>query len=162
MRSAGRCGKAAGWVLGAFLLTCSVWSAPARASVSFDVAAEDADGTAALQAGSHPYSLQLDAAIEEEGDPGFRALTIHLPPGLLVNPIQITECSAAAFETPRTSPYEVSESGESCPNSSQVGVIAVDAGGTVRYFGLFNLASEAGIVNRLGAAPFGVPLPASR
>src|SRR5262249_18801326 len=93
-----------------------------------------------------------------ESDGDLRDLAIHLPPGFLINPTAISECSAAAFHTPRTSPYEASSSGESCPNSTQLGVLSVDVADTARYFGLFNLVPPPGDAAALGAPPFGPPL----
>lgn len=128
--------------------------AQALAITELDVAARKENGVAVTQAGAHPYSLEI--RLSSGGS--LRSARIGLAPGLLINPTQTTECSAAAFHTPRTSPYEASDSGESCPSSSQVGTIAVDAGGTVRHFGVFALATAAGILTQVGAAPFGVPL----
>ncbi len=65
---------------------------------------------------------------------------------------------AAAFATPRTSPYEASASGESCPNSTQVGVLTVQTGAATRNFGLFNLVPPFGAAAAIGASPFGTPL----
>ncbi len=136
--------------------------APAGARAGFDfeslhVAAEKQGGGAVTQAGAHPYVFRVDIALntsggESEGD--LRDLTVDLPPGLLINPTVPSECSATAFHTPRPS----SLSGESCPNASQVGVIAVNKGGTTRWFGLFNLVPPFGATASIGASPWGVPL----
>ncbi|HKH64078.1 MAG TPA: hypothetical protein VKA35_01295 [Solirubrobacterales bacterium] len=130
-------------------------------SGGFEVAAEQSDGTAANLAGSHPHVFRAELRFEVEGDASdgdLRDLAIELPPGFLVNPEAVGECSAAAFQTPRVSPYEVSDSGESCPNSTQVGTVAVDVGGTIRHFGLFNLVPPFGTPAAFGFAPFGVPV----
>src|SRR6185369_11969872 len=87
-----------------------------------------------------------------------RGLTLHLPPGFLVNPSAVPECHGSDFHTPRNSPYEAAASGENCPNDTQVGVLRVDRGGTSTWFGLFNLVAPAGSVAAIGASPFGVPL----
>jgi hypothetical protein len=144
------------WVsVGALVALVIAASAPeAVASLEFRAAAKKADGTPVTQAGAHPYSLELDL----ESTEALRSAHLSLPPGLLINPTQVSECSVAAFRTPRSSPYEASASGESCPNASQVGVVAVNAGGTVRYFGLFNLAAAPGALTQIGASPSGVPL----
>ncbi len=123
----------------------------------FDVAAENQSGGAVTQAGAHPYQLEADVGLGVSGD-SLRDLRLDLPPGLLVNPTAIGECSLTAFHTHRVSPYEASQSGESCPSSTQDGVIAVEKGGVTRRFGLFNLVAPAGAVASFGASPFGVPL----
>lgn len=137
-------------------------SAQAAFSVSaFSVAAEKNGGGAETQAGGHPYAFSADLAFDTEGGARPpRQMTLHLPPGFLVNPTAVSECSAAAFGTPRgdTSFETPSASGESCPNSTQIGTIGVRAGGSTRYFGLFNLMPAFGDVAAFGASPFGTPL----
>jgi hypothetical protein len=129
-------------------------------------------GSAASQAASHPYALELSAGFniggEFEGQPGvafpdgdLRNLRIELPPGLLLNPNVLEECSAAQFNAPRLSPFEAGRSGESCPDRSQVGTLELKTsldGGQTRRFGLFNLAPPSGVAGQLGAAPFGQPV----
>lgn len=122
----------------------------------FSVAAKKQDGTPSTQAGSHPSVLEADLAFADDGD--LRNFELDLPGGFLVNPTAVPECSDAAFHAPRVSPYESSASGESCPNSTQVGTVAVDVGGTVRHLGLFNLAPPFGSSAAIGFSPFGVPV----
>jgi hypothetical protein len=129
----------------------------------FDAAARADGGGPATLAGSHPYSLEFGLALDQSGgDSDLRELTIDLPSGLLANPAATSIlCSAAAFATPRTSPFEASVSGESCPDRSQVGTIEVASGagaGETRRFGLFNLEPGSGSALRLAASPFGLPL----
>ncbi len=112
-----------------------------------------ANGTAATLAGSHPHALFYRLAFDE-GD--LRDLHLQAPPGLVENPTTIEQCSQAEFDTPRSSPYEASQSGESCLDESQIGVVRViKEGGSSRAFGLFNLAPSDGVPAQLGFAPFG-------
>lgn len=153
----------------ALLAACALL-APASAAASFgfssfSVAAEKQGGEPVTQAGSHPYRLETDVSLNTIGgasDGDLRDLTVHLPPGLLINPTALSECSSTAFHTHRTSTHETSESGENCPNSTQVGVIGVKvggkAGGEERHFGLFNLVPPFGDAAAIGASPFGAPL----
>lgn len=130
-------------------------------TAGFSAFAENKSAGAANEAGMHPYALKARVGLNTVGgasDGDLRNLRISLPTGLLVNPSKVNECSAAAFGTPRVSPYEATTSGENCPNSSQVGVIAVNIGGTTRHFGLFNLAPPFGSAAAFGASPFGTPL----
>jgi hypothetical protein len=129
-------------------------------------------GTPAARAGEHPYQLGFTVALNQggefEGQPGaafadgdIRDLGIEMPPGLLVNPGALDKCSLAQFRTPRTSPFEESKAGESCPDRTQVGTVEVKTslgGGLARRFGLFNLAPAPGVAAQLGFAPFGVPV----
>ena len=122
------------------------------------------DAVAADQAGTHPDELAVHFGFNKQGqytDGDLRDLEVELPAGMLANPTATGECSAAEFATPRSSPYEASLSGESCPNSSQVGVIAVHSsygGGLTRHFGVFNLTAPYGSAEAIGFASFGVPI----
>jgi hypothetical protein len=152
----------------------------AQASFGFLLGAEGFKVTATAeggkeadtQAGSHPYSLitevNLKTAGEIPGRPGvpatdgdIRDLHLEEPGGLIENAEAIPRCALAQFHTPRTSPFEASQSGESCSDASQVGVVAVHSsvgGDTTRTFGLFNLAPAPGQISALGFAPYGVPI----
>jgi hypothetical protein len=129
-------------------------------------------GEAANLAGSHPYQLDLDLHLNRGGpteaqpatqapDANLRDLRLELPPGLLANPRALDRCSFAAFHTQRKSPFETSQSGESCPDRSQVGTLEITSsqdGGTTRRFGLFNLNPPPGVAAQIGASPFGSPV----
>ncbi len=123
------------------------------------VSALKADGDPATVAGTHPALLHAHLDLESDsGSAPLRNLKLALPPSFLVNPEVIDECDDAEFATPRTSPYETSASGESCSNSSQLGVLTVHTGSATRSFGLFNLVPPFGAVASIGAAPFGAPM----
>jgi hypothetical protein len=137
-------------------------------------AAAYADGGApASRAGQHPYQLDFTIGLNQGGEfedqPGvnfadgdLRDLRIEMPPGLLFNPAAIEKCSLAQFHTTRQSPFEApSQSGESCPDRSQVGTVTVKTslgGGIERRFGLYNLQPAPGIPAQLGFAPFAAPI----
>jgi hypothetical protein len=134
-------------------------------SAGFSAAAFADGGSPATQAGSHPYEVELGLGLDQSG--GARELQstrVTLPPGLLLNPANGTGllCSDQAFSTPRTTPFVAgSESGESCPDQTQVGTVEVTTGlggGKTRTFGLFNREPKAGEAARFGAAPFDQPL----
>jgi hypothetical protein len=141
-------------------------------SAGFDVSATELDGSVDAKAGSHPYELSttigLNPSSEPAGQPGFffsdgdvRDIRIDRPPGLIENQNVVAQCSIAAFNTPRVSPFQESLSGESCPDASQVGTITVRgafAGGATRTFGVFNLVPPPGFPALIGASPFGTPL----
>jgi hypothetical protein len=158
--------------LAALLAIAALALAPSSANAAFgfktgpegfDVALEKEDGSPPALSGTHPYELHIKVGLNEtsgfaEGD--LRDLEIELPQGVLVTPT-VDQCNLDQFATHRVSPYQESLSGESCPNKSQVGTIAVRTAGTTRWFGLFNLNHPPGAPIALGAAPFGVPIIAT-
>jgi DNA-binding beta-propeller fold protein YncE len=119
-------------------------------------------GAAATLAGSHPAQFDVHIGLDQGGGAAdLRDLGVELPAGFLLNPGALPLCSPASFGTPRSSPFEQSSSGESCPDRSQVGTVEVTTGaggGQTRRFGLFNLDPSGGTAGRFGAAPFGQPL----
>ena len=124
-----------------------------------DVSVLKSDSTPDTAAGTHPATFHAHLDLEtESGADRLRNLNVALPPSFLVNPEVIDECDDAEFATPRTSPYESSASGESCSNSSQLGVVTVHTGTATRTFGLFNLVPPFGAVASIGASPFGMPM----
>ncbi len=137
-------------------------------SEGFSAIAREESGAVDHQAGSHPFQLtttiNFNPAVESPGEPGVpfsdgdvRELRLDLPPGLIENPSAVPQCSLADFHTHRTSPFEASLSGESCPDRTQIGVVTVissHAGGE-RTFGLFNLEPPPGAPSEIGFNPFG-------
>lgn len=144
--------------------------APANATAfglsSFEMRAIAEGGAPATLSGSHPYAMTAAIAFEDEGSGPFsegdlRNLKLELPPGLIENPNALDKCAAADFHTPRTSPFEESLSGESCPPTTQVGTVTLHTsygGGQVRTYGLFNLTPAPGVPAQLGFAPYGTPV----
>jgi hypothetical protein len=123
-------------------------------------------GEAATVAGSHPYRLSFHIGLRQggefEGQPGavfpdgdLRDLRLEMPNGTIVNPTVAPPCDQEDFLTSRSSPFEASKSGESCPESSQVGTVALQSSAGRRTFGLFNLTAPPGVAAELGFAPYG-------
>lgn len=156
------------------LLVAGALAAPATAAADFGLlpgeagfkvaVAADAGGDPATLAGSHPYSLVTELNFNRAGqfsDGDLKDLTYDLPPGLIENPTAVPRCGTAQFATPRTSPYEESQSGESCSGLAQIGIVTVEsshAGGETRSFGLFNLAPPPGSPSRFGFSAYGEPV----
>jgi hypothetical protein len=160
-----------GVVIGAAIAIALLGAPAASASFGFlpgaegfSATAEAEGGAPAFQAGSHPMALTMKVGFNRAGqfaDGDLRELSLELPPGLIENPTAVPQCSQADFETPRSSPFEDSRSGEDCPDRTQVGTIAIESsegGGETRTFGLFNLAPPPGVPSQLGAAPYGAPV----
>lgn len=118
-------------------------------AAGFSVSAANQDSTPTTQAGAHPYQLRFGVDLNTSGgasDGDLRDFRLGLPPGFLINPTVASECSAAAF------------AGGSCPNSSQVGVLRIDVGGSERWVGLFSLFPPFGAPAAIGASAFGTRL----
>ena len=155
--------------LSALVTIASMLALPAAAQASFGIAEFDAGaraqgGAIATEASSHPVSLDIDVELEHAGafaEGDLRDLSVELPPGLLENPTATPVCKQTDFLTPRESPWEESLSGESCPDNTQVGTIALTSshgGGETRTFGLFNLTPPPGAPSELAANAYGMPL----
>ena len=163
-------------LLAAIAVAGAAWiPATAQASLgfsSFEVAASEENGQPDERAGSHPFALTakvaFNLAAEHPVAPGgpytdgdLRDLFLEMPAGLLEDPEAVSQCTLAQFHTPRVSPHEASLSGESCPDQSQIGVVAAHSsllGGATRTFGVFNLAPPPGAPSQFGFSPFGIPI----
>jgi hypothetical protein len=156
------------------LAAAALWLAPVPAQAAFgfrpgnegfDVHATAEGGTApATLAGSHPYSLVTEINFNKVGnfsDGALKNLELDLPAGMIENPTAVPKCSPAQFSTPRDTPFEASLSGESCPATTQVGVVTLHSshgGGETRTFGVFNLSPPPGFPSQFGFAPYGEPI----
>jgi hypothetical protein len=136
--------------------------AAAPIDAGFAASAWDAHGGSASLAGSHPYGIELSFRLDQVGgEADLHELAFDLPPGVLLNPAALPLCQPEDFATPRSSPFETSQSGESCPDRTQLGTVEFEGapgGGQPRRFGLFGLDPPSGVGARLGASPFGAPL----
>lgn len=103
-----------------------------------------------ISAGSHPDAVHLHLQFATsggftDGDP--RNLRLAFPSGFLAAPVAADECTTAAVED--------------CPDSSQVGLVALKTGaegGITRYFPVYNLQPPFGSPEAIGFAPFGVSM----
>jgi hypothetical protein len=111
--------------------------------------------------GSHPFEIRAHFkfnSLGERSDGDLREMRVDLPPGLVANPLAVGKCSEKLLETPRSSPFAPSRSGESCPGISQVGVVTLVTDreeGRPHMFGVFNIQAPPGSAAELAAAPYG-------
>jgi hypothetical protein len=152
-------------VLSGLLLVAGLLFAPSAqaefgfvpGSEGFSVEATQSGGAPAKLANSQPFALVAKVGFRPGGE-DLRDISLELPAGLFENPSSVSKCTQAQFQTPRTSPYETSRSGESCPNASQVGVVAIHTPGGTRSFGMFNLVAPPGRPSQIGFSPYGAPV----
>jgi hypothetical protein len=147
--------RAIGILFGAAVLSALVTSPAAAASFGLHdlgVSISTSSGTPALQAGSHPYAMQTNVAVNTELNAGSgkvvpseeaKDMLISFPPGLVGNPTAVPRCSAEEFLAGLT--------GE-CSNTSAVGVARIEFGepGAFVSFPLYNLAPSPGAVATVG------------
>jgi hypothetical protein len=115
----------------------------------WDVWFSNADGTLDTQAGSHPYeatfSFNLAAEERDVFGPGgspvggeAREIVAELPPGFVGNPTVVPQCTREEFDE------------NSCPNGSQIGIIAVTVAlGLHFHADVFNMVPPAGIADQI-------------
>jgi hypothetical protein len=159
------------------LLGCAVFAPASQAAFGieeFALTFENADGTPALQAGSHPFAVTSNVRFhaapttifdEESQNPAeelpegaTKDLDVELPAGLVGDPTAAPRCSGADF-------IDINEETKepACSNSSAVGVIViktVSAADELAYISapVYNIAPPEGAVEKLGFAPYGVPI----
>ena len=152
------------------LLASLALASPASAAFGLkelDVSFENQDGTPATQAGSHPFAMTTELAVNtettEEGDVPegeIRDLTIAQIPGFVGNQTAVPTCSAADFNTR-------SQGRPACPDATAVGYSGVEAeykvipsAGEDKFFHapLYNLAPPPGVAARLGFVVLNVPI----
>jgi hypothetical protein len=130
----------------------------------FELAAEEAGGGAATQAGGHPYQLTTTIGFDRTERVAFvnpnkkiplepappREVNVKLPPGLIGNPTPFPQCTAAQFTN------EGEKTSNACPEDTAVGYANITIDTTqlygVRVFRVpvFNLAPDRGEPARFG------------
>ncbi|HEY2140702.1 MAG TPA: hypothetical protein VGG98_01430 [Solirubrobacteraceae bacterium] len=130
----------------------TVSNAPVSFGVQdFEIWASNPDGTADIQAGSHPYELTTafdlttyqgnsEKEVGEEGSiPAGEGenIAVNLPPGIIGDPNAVAQCPRKLFVE------------ESCPASTQVGIDRAFIGQLSYRFSVFNLVPPAGMPAQL-------------
>jgi hypothetical protein len=139
---------------------------------NFELAPEEADGSATTQAGKHPFQLTTTVGFDKTGRFTFvnpnediplepappREVNVKLPPGLVGNPTPFPQCSAALFAAARE------HASNGCPQNTAVGYanITID---TTQLYGVnvfsvpvFNLVPDHGEPARFGFTVEGAPV----
>jgi hypothetical protein len=141
---------------------------PTRFGVEdYELRAESADGSQDTQAGSHPFQLTTDIALNQVADrakppAAVKDLHFNLPPGLIGNPTPFPQCPLAKF-------IGNAEEGQNfCPDDTVIGVASVSffsGGHSLGAIGkqtatvpLFALAPSVGEPARFGFDVLGDPV----
>jgi hypothetical protein len=145
------------------LLALTAGSASADFGVArFDGSVLNQDGSAAKQAGGHPYEVSVDISLARAFDPNFftdmpegsvRNLTVDMPAGFVGNPQATpTRCTEQQLS-------DVVTSGASeCPPSSQVGVVDVETTNGVAPYPVFNMEPPENVPGMFGFNVAGSPI----
>ncbi len=126
-------------------------AAPAMADYGFskfDVTFTNADGTPATQAGSHPFAMMTEGAVNRVGskvDGEIKDLFIEQVGGLVGDATAMPRCSNADFLT-----SDFTHNG--CPQETAVGVTAVQLGVEAQWYqnAVYNLVPPPGVATKLG------------
>jgi len=139
----------------------TVSSEPTRFGIEqYELRAENANGSPDTQAGSHPFQLTTDLAINQNASThtppaATKDLHFNLPPGLIGNPTPFPQCPLVKF-------LDNAGSGQnSCPDNTVVGVAQVSLyleGEAVLEVPLFTLVPSIGEPARFGFYILGVPV----
>ena len=141
------------------VLVCAVFAVPAGASFGlehFDVTFTNQDGSPATQAGSHPFQMTTEVAVNKLGpktpDGELKGLVAEQIEGLIADPAAIPRCSTGDFLTLRE------DRPSACPDSTAVGAIATQLTVDTNYAPVFNLVPSPGVVLKLGAIVYNTPV----
>lgn len=133
---------------------------PAQGGMSVSLTNEN--GTPDTQAGSHPFAYTSTLQVNTEEREGFTApaggdiknIEVSLPPGLVGNPSATPQCSLEEFR----SNFAVNTISfkESCPDSSQIGILETTVGGVKFWPELYNLVPQRGYPAEFGFRVLGI------
>jgi hypothetical protein len=133
----------------------------------FDVYFTEKDGSPAAQAGSHPYAMVTNLAVNTVPDPLYgevpddevKDIEVHLPVGFAGNPSAVPECATEDFV--RTLPGDAQTAKSSlCPDATAIGEVAAGVEKPGKYFHapVYNLEPSPGTAAKFGFVVLGVPV----
>jgi hypothetical protein len=151
-------------ILGAAFVVALLTAGPAQADFgvkSFSFAFTNEDGSAATQAGSHPFAQTLTFDVntkEEEGkvrpDGDVKSVRFDLPPGFIGSTTAVPRCASADFLTIDATGYPT------CPDATAIGVIQAETLNFGQHYNapVYNLVPPPGVAVKIGFAAFSVPV----
>jgi hypothetical protein len=153
--------------LGGALFMALILAAPAQAEFGlkeFSLSPRNENGSAAIQAGSHPFELDTSFNVNTVEDPeseeqvpegDAKLLRFSLPEGLIGSLAAVPPCATADFLT-----FVEEEEVPSCANATVVGTTQVQAQhqGVLLAEPVYNIAPPPGVAVKLGFWAFTVPI----
>ncbi|HYP54984.1 MAG TPA: hypothetical protein VEQ41_01600 [Solirubrobacterales bacterium] len=147
--------------------------APGVASADFgfkavDVTFTELNGSASLEAGSHPFAMTttleantaLDGSGNETPEGDFKDIVVDFPAGLVATPDSVPPCPAAQF-------LDIAGDETACPNSSALGFGEIEASTAgpipagvdfIHPLPVYNLEPSPGAVAKIGFVVVGLPV----
>jgi hypothetical protein len=149
-----------GWLA---LLTPSAWAGfgfPTEGGLAVSIT--NRDGTPDTQAGSHPFAFTSTISVNTEEREGrinpaggeVKDVEVSLPAGFVGDPSATPQCSLEQFRE-HTSENLISFR-ETCPSTTQVGLLELTFGGIKFYPELYNLVPQRGYPAEFGFRVLGV------
>ena len=160
-----RSGGRAALILALAALALLWAAAPASASFGLheaEVGFEEADGSGAVEAGSHPFAARTSFGVNTVTDPvlefevpeqDLRNLQVDFPPGFVADRAAAAQCSTAEFRP-------AGGGGPQCSPASAVGEVEVElsAPGDIQKSLVYNLTPPPGAVLKFGFEVLQVPV----
>jgi hypothetical protein len=147
--------------LSAVLVSMMFGAASAHAEFGFenaDLLFTNANGSTAIQAGSHPFAMTTTFTVKTKIDPesgaeipdeAFKDLEVDLPPGFAVDPLAVPRCSGGDFLF-----VDTTHPSSLCPDSTALGVVGIrgEAGNPnpTDFAAVYNLVPPPGSPARFG------------
>ncbi len=164
----GACVIAMGFLVILLVLVAVVIPASAHASFgleTFNLAFTNEDGSPATQAGSHPFAVTADLALNTEpGHPlqlegEIKDLNVSQIPGLVGDPGVTPRCPTDLFLT-RPARSRAEELETECPDATAIGTIVAEIEGarTTHSGAVYNLPPSPGTVAKIGFVIATVPI----
>jgi hypothetical protein len=130
----------------------------------FGVSITNRDGSPDTQAGSHPFALttalRLNTEVREGGivpaGGDTQRIEVEVPPGLVGDPSAVEQCPIEQF---RGELYKnLISFNESCPDTSQIGILEVSFGAIKYWPAVYNLVPQRGYPAEFGFRVLGIPV----
>jgi hypothetical protein len=147
---------------------CSAASAQASFGLKeFDTYFAEADGSPALQAGSHPYELVTSLALNTVPGPPFgenpdeevKDIEVELPAGFAGDPSAMATCPTEDFVRSQQGNSQTALS-TLCPDNTAIGEVTAEAEkpGSHYHAAVYNLEAGPGEAAKFGFVVFKVPI----
>jgi hypothetical protein len=156
------CAVGLGWLLACAPAAWAGFGFPAEGGLSVSIVNQD--GSPDTQAGSHPFAYTTTVAVDTEEREGIPApaggdvkdIEVALPSGFVGDPSAVPQCTLERFR--EKFEENLFEFKETCPDSSQIGILEVTIAGLTFWPEVYNLVPQQGYPAEFGFRVLGVPV----